>query len=41
MIDWDKHKEQLVHLGEKVIQLEIAGKKTGSLRYGNNYDTIW
>jgi len=22
MVDWDKHKMQLVHLGEKVIQLD-------------------
>jgi hypothetical protein len=24
MMDWDKHKAQLVHLGEKVIQLDSS-----------------
>jgi hypothetical protein len=41
MIDWDKHRAQIVHLGEKVIQLEIDGKKIGSLRCGHNYDKSW
>jgi predicted nuclease with TOPRIM domain len=31
MADWDKHRVQLVHLGEKVIQLDSC-KRIGSLR---------